>query len=265
LEHLFAAWQKVSLSIAQASAVALMLDYDGTLTPIVGRPEEASLYPATRRLLAALTAKPRFSVAVISGRTLEDLRQRVGLAGLVLAGNHGLEVATPQGGFLHPAAVSSRPALMAIAVALREALRDIEGVLVEDKGLSLSLHYRQVNRSMVVLVGRRFRDVTAPYVRGGSVRITRGKKVYEVRPPVRWDKGLAIDWILNRCYNGVQGNILPIYVGDDVTDEDGFREVGRWHGVSVLVAGERRRSRAGYYLSSPAEVAEMVGRLTRTD
>ncbi|MDP6782945.1 MAG: trehalose-phosphatase, partial [Dehalococcoidia bacterium] len=101
--------------------------------------------------------------------------------------------------------------------------------------------------------------------RGGTVRVTRGKKVYEVRPPVPWDKGRAIEWILNRCYNGVQGKTLPIYVGDDVTDEDGFREVDRWRGISVLVVEKRRRSRASYYLSSPAEVAEMTERLVRTD
>ena len=265
MEHLFAAWQKVSLSIAQAPGVALLFDYDGTLTPIVDRPDAAWLSPATRHLLVALVAKPRFGVAIVSGRTLEDLRQRVGMAGLVLAGNHGLEIATPRGSFLHPVAAASRPALTAIATALREVLRDIEGVLVEDKGLTLSLHYRQVPRGRVALVGRRFREVTLPYVRGGTVRVTRGKKVYEVRPPVPWDKGRAIEWILNRCYNGVQGKMLPIYVGDDVTDEDGFREVDRWHGISVLVAEKRRRSRASYYLSSPAEVAEMTERLVRTD
>ncbi len=259
MQYLFNAWDKVRSMIRDADHVLLLFDYDGTLTPIVERPEMADLSEETRKLLRTLAKRPGYTVGIISGRALADLKSKVRLENIVYAGNHGLEVEGFGSNYFDPVAEEIRPFLQLLGNVLSATFRGIRGAFVENKGLTLSVHYRTVDEADEETVADIVRKVTDPLHSTGRIRVTQGKKVYEIRPPVDWDKGKAISWLLGKCRNiKKKGKILPIYLGDDLTDEDGFRAVEKNNGVSILVSDELRQSLAGYFVKSPEEVVEFL-------
>jgi trehalose 6-phosphate phosphatase len=260
LQHLFSVWQEFSKRLKAARRVLLLCDYDGTLTPIVDKPELAGLSEKTRQLLQALARQSHFTVGIISGRALADLRHRVGINGIIYAGNHGLEIEGPGIGLVNPLAAEMRPVFRLITQVLNKALAPIRGVQVEDKGLTISVHYRMVEEGKSEEVTNALERVIATARSLGKVRITSGKKVYEVRPAVEWDKGEAIALLIER-YGKTKKELLPIYLGDDQTDEDGFKVIEKQGGISVFVGEETGNSAARYYLKSPAEVEQLLSRL----
>jgi trehalose-phosphatase len=268
MQPLFAAWPAVRERLRGASRIALLLDYDGTLTPIVSHPSNARLSAAGRRLLRSLSRRPEIWIALVSGRSLKEVRRMAGVKGLCYVGNHGLELAGPKIRHINPTARKSRPVMKKIAALLRKELKRIPGAWVEDKGLTLSVHCRKVNPKKKPLARRLFRDIVRPYVGKKQIRLTAGKEVFEVRPPARWTKGSVVNWLLARQeLAGLarrralsRGPVLPIYVGDDLTDEDAFRALGS-RGVTVKVGAGNPLTRAQYRLRSPAEVERFLQRL----
>jgi len=259
MQYLFDAWNKVSQRLKSEKHVLLLCDYDGTLIPIVDRPELAILPQDTRRLLQKLAKDHRYTVGIISGRALSDLKGRVSVDGIVYAGNHGLEIEGLGSNFLDPIAEEMRPFLQLLNQALSATFRGIKGVLVENKGLTLSVHYRSVDDTEEGKVRDAFEKVTNPLHVTGKIKITHGKKVYEIRPPVDWDKGKAIGWLIAK-YKETRwkGGALPVYLGDDLTDEDGFKVIEGNNGISIFVGEEKYQSVARYFLKSPDEVAEFL-------
>jgi trehalose-phosphatase len=233
---------------ARGKRLAVFLDYDGTLTPIVDRPEDALMGEQMRATVARLATHRM--VAVVSGRDLADVRNRVGLAGLVYAGSHGFDIAGP-GGLeqVLPQAREAVPALDAAERSLLAALGGIGGALVERKRFTIAVHYRLVREAEVPAVER---AVDAALARHPGLRKRHGKKVFELQPDVAWDKGAAVRWLLEAL--ALDGpDVLPIYVGDDLTDEDAFRALaGR--GIGVVVLDTPRATAAGYALREPTEV-----------
>lgn len=259
MQYLFTAWDRVHPLIKEAEHVLLLSDYDGTLTPIVERPEMANLPEETRRLLRTLAKNPRYTVGIISGRALADLKSKVALEGIVYAGNHGLEIEGFGSSYFDPVAEEVRPFLQLLGNVLASTLRGIRGVFVENKGLTLSVHYRTVDETEQDAVAGALKKVTEPLHTTGRIRVTQGKKVYEIRPPVDWDKGKAITWLLEKCRQVKRkSRVLPIYLGDDLTDEDGFKAIEKNNGISILVSDELRQSLAGYFVRSPEEVVEFL-------
>ena len=242
-----------------ARAVMLLSDYDGTLTPIVERPELAELPWYTRRILEDLVRQTKFTVGIISGRALSDLKARLNIGGIIYAGNHGMEIEGPGVSFVNPIAQELRPVLRVLHQVLKRTLGGIKGVLIEDKGLSLSVHYRLVEEHRAGDVKHAFDRAGGTAEALGKVRTSGGKKVYEVRPAANWDKGKAIDMLLSR-YGGTgdRARLLPFYFGDDVTDEDGFQAVDAAGGISVYVGQPERDSAARYYVTSPARMATFL-------
>ncbi len=231
--------------------LAAFLDYDGTLTPIVPRPELAVLADGMR---AALERLARLApVAVVSGRDLADVRARVGLE-LVYAGSHGFDIAGPGGvRFEHPRGLAALPALDAAERQLRAALAGVEGVLVERKRFTLAVHYRQVRAAFTPAVER---AVDAALGTPAPLRKMRGKNVFELLPDLDWDKGAAVLWLLEAL--ALAGNdVLPLYAGDDVTDEDAFRAL-QGRGLGIVVAAEPRATAARYRLRDPEEVGAFL-------
>ncbi len=263
MEYLLSAWSGVAKQLGSASHILLLLDYDGTLTPIVQSPELADLTDGVRQLLEALARQRRLTLVIISGRALVDLKGKVGISNIIYAGNHGLEIEGPQISFVSPAAEESKPFLRQLHGELSQALGAIEGVLVEDKGLTLSVHYRQVADDKSIEVRRIFERITGDAARSGRIRITSGKKVYEIRPAVAWDKGEVVKMLMARCgKGGRKRGLLPIYLGDDLTDEDGFRVIENYGGgISVFVGERDSPSSARYFLRSPDEVAKFLSLL----
>lgn len=226
--------------------VSLFLDYDGTLAPIAGRPEDARLSFEMKGLLKTLSRK--FPAAIVSGRGLKDVRSMVGIKDLVYAGNHGMEIWGPRftmvfdpGRTVNDEMERARDEFSGLASVFR-------GVTLENKGLTLSIHYRLLDRrDHDVFIGR-FDEISARFAANGLLRFARSKKAFEVRPNVRWHKGKGVEWILDRkSFSGT----LPVYVGDDETDKDGFMAV-KDRGISVFVGGEIEE--ADFYLNAQDEV-----------
>ncbi len=258
--HLFRVWDRWAARIREAKQIALLFDFDGTLSPIARRPEIPRLSASHRRMLQDLSQDSRVAVGIISGRALTDVRKRVGIRGLYYAGNHGLELHGPHVRFLHPAAATARPVLARIARELRSRLTRVSGVVIEDKTLTLSFHFRQVPRARHAHIRDIFMRTIRPYLKRGEIRITRGKMVLEVRPAVQWDKGGAVRLIRGEIERRRSARkIFLCYLGDDETDEAAFA-VLRADDLAVFVGGRKRGSAASYYLRDPGEVVEFLKR-----
>ena len=257
MPHLLNVWPSVSRQLASADRVLLLFDYDGTLTPIVARPEIAILTDETRRLLIILAGMDRFVMGVVSGRGLADLEALVAIPGLVYAGNHGLEMRGGGMDYVHPEARDFEASLVEITHLLKGGLADIPGLFVDNKKLTLTVHFRGTPDSYGPQVDATVVATTAPYVEAGQMKITRGKKVVEVRPNLAWGKGQAIDKIREEC----GGKPFPVFFGDDQTDEDGFAAVQDAGGLAVFVGPPRETTLALHQLESPDEVGQVLALL----
>ena len=235
----------------------LFLDYDGTLTPIVERPEDAELDDSMRDTLKALAGK--CTVAIVSGRGLADVRKRVGLEEIYYAGSHGFEIEGPGTQRIrNEKGADALPELEEAEEALQHRLEDIRGAQVERKKYSIAVHYRRVAEERVPEVEKFVDEVLADH---GGLRKGRGKKVFELQPDIDWDKGRAVVWLQDKLGLGGE-DARPIYVGDDVTDEDAFLALHE-RGVGIVVhGGEDRRSHVGYGLADPEEVRRFLQKLT---
>lgn len=224
----------------------LFLDYDGTLTPIVDSPERALLPAAMRRILTLLLA--HFPVAVVTGRSLSEIKEKVAVPGIWYAGNHGAEIEMGQTRLpvLRPPV---RPGRMRELVrTLTEALAPIPGVRVEDKGFTASVHYRAVAPCDLE---RFFHGVwrVAEEAAAGWV-FAQGKKVIEIRPESAPTKADAVNRILRKA----GGDHCPIYIGDDAGDAGAFEAV-RGKGIGIAVGGSPT---AAFSLRSQGEVEKLL-------
>lgn len=234
--------------------LAVFLDYDGTLTPIVSRPQDAWLSESMRETLRSLAA--RVPVAILSGRDLDDVRGRMLVDGIVYAGSHGFDIASA-GGLRREFGAAYLPVLGAAEAELREMLDDIPGAQLERKHFSVAAHYRNVkeNDAFKVAVA-----VDAVAARHRELRRINGKKVYELLPDIDWDKGKAVLWLLETL-DLERGNAPPIYIGDDRTDEDAFRALEK-RGVGILVSEQPHATAASYRLKNPEEVECFLKKIT---
>ena len=245
----------------RAARLLVLSDLGGTLIPIRMRPGLAVMDRPTRTVLRRLARMPGVRLGIVSGRRLSALRRAVGLPGLVYVGNHGLELAVPGRTVVVPAARKSAAIMARLSRELAGAIRGIRGALVEPKGYTLSVHWRGVAARDARKFHRAVEAVLAPWLSRRAVRVTLGKRVIEVRPPVRWGKGSAVEWLARRWRHG-RGEL--IYFGDDRTDEDAFRAVNRRGGVTVHVGPRARSTAARWRLDGPRDVVRILERLEET-
>jgi trehalose 6-phosphate phosphatase len=210
--------------------LAVFLDYDGTLTPIVDDPDEALLTETMRATIESLASVTL--VAIVSGRDLDDVRAKIGIDRIAYAGSHGLDILHPDGA-RQQLATEHLEVLDQAQRALERELGDVAGIRVERKRFAIAVHDRQVDdpeaRSRVAEVVAR---LGAQF---DELRATGGKRIHELRPDIDWHKGRAIEALLTALD---AEDHLPIYLGDDLTDEDGFRAVANLRGIAVVVRGE---------------------------
>jgi trehalose-phosphatase len=237
--------------------IALFLDYDGTLTPIVEHPEQADLSSEMRAILKNLSE--RCTVAIVSGRGLKDVQERVALESLYYAGSHGFEIDGPGPEHVRNEKGSEAlPALNAAENELRSLLTDVQGAQVERKRYSVAVHYRRVASDRVEMVENKVDDVLRSH---SGLRKGYGKKVFELQPDVEWNKGRAVLWLMERL--GLYGEaVRTIYIGDDVTDEDAFRVLQERGAGIVVHGGEERYSYARYGLVDSEEVLTILQKLS---
>ncbi|OBK48454.1 trehalose-phosphatase [Mycobacterium kubicae] len=243
-----------------SGAPAVFFDFDGTLSDIVEDPAAAKPVAGASEALQELAA--HCPVAILSGRDLADVTQRVGLPGLWYAGSHGFELTAPDGTHhQNDAAAKAIPVLEQAAAQLREEIGSIPGVAVEHKRFGVSVHYRNTARDRVGEVAAAVRAAG----RRESLRVTTGREVIELRPDIDWDKGKTLRWVIDHLHDAGSGPLVPVYLGDDITDEDAFDAVHD-DGVPIVVRhsddGDRATA-ALFALDSPARVSEFTAQLAR--
>lgn len=258
---------------AVGKRIAIFLDYDGTLSPIVETPEQAIMAADMREAVVKLAELA--PLGIISGRDLDDVRDKVKIDGIVYAGSHGFDIVGPDGekyDVLFP--VTSRretvaedflSSLDSAENALSEKIGSVEGLLLERKKFAIAIHYRRVAPENIKRIEAAVDEAASNHP---DLRKAYGKKIFELQPKMDWHKGEAL-LSLMRALELDRDDVLPVYIGDDVTDEDAFRALQR-RGVGIVVReipssllgrGESYETAAAYSLKDPDEVREFLLRL----
>ena len=241
---------------AKGRRLAVFLDYDGTLTPIVDRPELAIMSEAMRTTIQTLSQ--HCLVAIISGRDRADVVRLVNLESLYYAGSHGFEIDGPRSSRIHhEIGAHFLPALDRAEADLRRELRLISGALVERKKYSIAVHFRLVRDADLQKVNAAVEGVISVLP---ELRKRDGKKVYEIQPNIEWDKGKAVLWLLE-ALRLTKDNSFALYIGDDLTDEDAFQAL-KDLGIGIVVSQTSRPTAAQYALKNPDDVIRFLEEIT---
>ena len=245
--------------IVEDRKLIVFLDYDGTLTPIVERPEDAVLSERMRETLKNLA--DICTVGILSGRGLEDVQKLVDLDSLIYGGSHGFEISSRRHQNLqHEKGMEFIPILDDAQKDLDKTLDPIEGAHVERKKYSLAVHFRQVPEKDIAAVENKVDEVAAKYEK---LHKSRGKKVFDIKPAANWHKGKALLWLINKLEMD-RPDVIPVYIGDDTTDEDAFRELNRIGGLGIIVRDtESRPTYARFALENTDEVKDFLSFLIR--
>ncbi|KAL8162339.1 hypothetical protein V2J09_013828 [Rumex salicifolius] len=248
--------------------VVLFLDYDGTLTPIIDDPERAFMSDEMRSAVRELAKL--FPTAIVTGRSRDKVYNFVKLAELYYAGSHGMDITGPTKGHKYSKIQGNRsvlfqpasnflPMIDQVYKALIEKTKTIPGVNVENNKFCVSVHFRRVDDKRWEELAEQVREVLTGYPK---LILTQGRKVLEVRPCIKWDKGNAVEFLLESLELAKSENVLPIYIGDDRTDEDAFKVLGkRKQGFGILVSKVAKETNAAYTLREPSEVKCFLQRL----
>jgi trehalose-phosphatase len=259
LEQALALWRARSPD----GHVLLLLDFDGTLAEFHVDPSAVRLSDSRRALLQSIAARPGFTLAIVTGRRIADVRERSGAGPTVFyAGLHGLEIDGPGLRFTHQAVSLAAPTIGVFQQELREAVCGLPGVFIEDKGFSAVLHVRGASKSDRWHATARFHALAEPYVRAGVLRLLRGDEIIEALPNIDWTKGDAVRCIVRHVDAQMHQPVWPIYIGDDATDEDGFEAIGDG-GLTISVSD--RTVGAACRLPDPAAVERFLHAILATD
>ena len=244
---------------------AVFTDYDGVLTPIVDRPEDALISASMREVLRELAS--RCPVCVVSGRDRAVVQQLMGLDDLVVAGSHGFDIWSPEAGTLEHEAGSAQEGLIEnVTAELDQAVGGVPGVAIEPKKISVAAHYRHVaDEGDRAKVREAVQQLLAE--RPDDLKMTPGKMVYELQPKLDWDKGRAVLYLIDAL--GLDGDdVIPLYLGDDITDEHAFQAL-KGRGIGIYVGSQTdperdgRSTAADFVLDSVAEVERFLDGLAR--
>ncbi|MCU0607123.1 MAG: trehalose-phosphatase [Candidatus Edwardsbacteria bacterium] len=222
--------------------ILLMLDFDGTLAPIVRDPARASLGRGMAASLARLAKRNDVVMAVISGRSLADLKQRVRLANIYYAGCHGFEMEGPGWSYLHPRMARVETQVKKLEDRLRTTLAGVQGTIIENKRYALTVHYRRAPRKEHPRIGRLVRQAGDPF--RTWLRMEPGRMIHEFRPAVAWGKDKAVAQLMRRHR---KDEPYPIFLGDDVTDEPAF-EFLKGKGLTIKIDSDERAGRTAAIL-----------------
>ncbi|MBU1031809.1 trehalose-phosphatase [Patescibacteria group bacterium] len=255
MKYLWQNLDKITPLLKKDCPKVLLLDFDGTLVPIAKSPQKANLSQENRSLLQKLSQKPNFYLAIISGRKLSDIKEKIRLPNIIYSGNHGLkwEIFNKIDSYPIPNKTLS------IVKAIRKQLDGIadksRGVFIEDKGPVLSFHYRLVDKQQISVIKSQFKRVIKPYVENGLISILTGKMVFDIYPKVNWDKGYFAKFVINKIRTRTKTAPVVIFIGDDTTDESIFKTLKNKITIAV---GKKRQSKAKYYVNNTNEVVQIL-------
>ncbi|XP_075521177.1 putative trehalose-phosphate phosphatase H [Primulina tabacum] len=255
------------MSVSKGKQIVVFLDYDGTLSPIVEDPDRAFM---TNEMRDAVKCVAKFfPTAIVSGRSRAKVHSFVRLSELYYAGSHGMDIKGPTKGHkqgredqtvICQPAREFLPIINEVYKTLIEKIKHIPGAKVENNKFCLSVHYRRVEEKNWGELGDQVKSIMKGYQ---QLRLTQGRKVIEIRPTIKWDKGNALEFLLESLgYAESNDDIFPIYIGDDRTDEDAFKVLRRkGQGLGILVSKTPKETYASYSLKEPSEVMNFLTRL----
>lgn len=252
---------------SQGKNVVVFLDYDGTLSSIVDDPDRAFITPEMRETVRDVAKY--FPTAIVSGRCRAKVYNFVRLSELYYAGSHGMDIKGPAEGseqrqqmcdpIICQPAREFLPMIDEVYKVLMEKMKHIPGAIVENNKYCLSIHYRCVEEKKWGELAKKVKHVIKDYP---QLRLTQGRKVLEVRPMIKWNKGDALEFLLDSLGYGESNDVFPVYIGDDRTDEDAFKVLReRGHGLGILVSKAPKETNATYSLQEPTEVMQFLKRL----
>jgi len=248
-------------STLKGKQLAIFLDYDGTLTPIVSDPSKARITPDTTATIDSLSQ--RHPTAIVTGRKIDTIRDFLNLPALYYAGSHGFDIRKPGGDKLKQVADDYLAELGEVRDDVKRRVEGVKGSLVEDNVYSVSVHYRNADEDGKQAIERAVKEAFVGHE--SRLQLLPGKMVHELRPAIEWHKGEAVEYLLSVMYEqGERGGKAAVAMGDDTTDEDAFRLLeSDENSVTVLVlpeGGGERQTNAKYVCQQP-EVAEFLKRL----
>ncbi|GAB4826264.1 hypothetical protein Ancab_009129 [Ancistrocladus abbreviatus] len=267
------------MNMAKVKRIIVFLDYDGTLSPIVNDPEAAFMSDTMRSAVRQVARY--FPTAIISGRSREKVYEFVQLNDVYYAGSHGMDIMAPPrqqescNANYHTRAVDKKgneviifqpaqeflPEILEIFNELEEETMAMEGVSIEDNRFCVSVHFRRAKEEDYGMIEER---VTSVLSKHSNFHLTRGRKVMEIRPSIMWNKGHALEYLLETLGFADSDDVLPFYIGDDQTDEDAFKVIrNRGQGFPIIVSSKPKDTKASYSLRDPSEVLSFLLRLTR--
>ncbi|PON50112.1 Trehalose-phosphatase [Parasponia andersonii] len=267
------------IKMARGKRIVVFLDYDGTLSPIVNDPDRAFMSDEMRA--AVREVAKYFPTAIISGRSRDKVKEFVQLSNVYYAGSHGMDIMAParplksSGEAKHHAisidkkgndvlfqpAQKFMPAIQEILALLEEKTGNIQGAKIEDNRFCISVHYRRVREEDYGILEEKVKSLLQNYP---DFHLTTGKKVLEVRPSIEWNKGHALDYLLDTLGFSNSSEVLPLYIGDDRTDEDAFKAIrSRGQGFPIIVSTIPKETKASHSLHDPSEVLTFLLRLAR--
>ncbi len=238
--------KKILEKLEENGKIILLLDYDGTIVPIKKKPELARMYPLRRKLLDKISKI--IPVSIVSGRSLSEMKGLIKLKGVSLIGNHGFEILCKGKVWSHPEALKIKGILEKTLNRIEERVKNFKGVIIEDKGLSGSVHFRLLKSELEETIRKIVEDEVGKT--DGKIGIKEGKKVLEISPNLNWDKGKGVKKLISLL--NLKGDFLKIYIGDDETDEDAFR-ILKNKDISILV-GRKKIHFAKFRLKNVGQV-----------
>lgn len=250
MQHLFYNWNKVKTQIKKNDSF-LLLDYDGTLTPLRKTPDEAILAVRTRRLIEAISKLDNCKVTLVSGRSVKDLKQLAQFKNVTYIGNHGFETQDEKYNSNVSLHKDIRYALWNTHKRLCESLCDIKGIIIENKKFTISVHYRMVSPIQFPRIRNTVQEIMRECARNDQLSLFDEKNTIDIRPTGGWNKGWAAKKVLSKY-----SNFIPICIGDDITDEDMF-EAFKGIGINIRV-GKCVGSKAEYYVDNVSEVCHFL-------
>ncbi len=239
--------------------IILLLDFDGTLVNIAQTPGKVRVKKDLLNLLDGVSKIPFVTAGIVTGRTLESIKRLLPLKKLLFAGNHGLEMQLPGTKIINKAK-KYNAIINHIAKEMEKQSVNIPGALLENKGSTLSLHYRMANKKNAEKIEKLFFTVAGKYLEKNNLEVLRGKKVFELKPKINWDKGKAVLWLAGKIQNAAKDKMLAVYIGDDVTDESAFETVNSLGGISIFV-GFGKITSASKKVKNPEAVIKILKEL----
>lgn len=244
--------------IFEYNELVIFLDFDGTLSPIVNRPEDAVLFPGMKEVIGKCASM--YTVAVVSGRDTDNVRSRVGIEGIIYAGSHGFSIQGPGNLQMEHEKASQ---ILPLLAGIENELRDIfsngpAGIQIERKKYAITVHFRNVDPALTGKIKEMTDNALSVY---SGIKKESGKMIIEIKPDVDWNKGMAVKWILKKLELWNNDGVFPIYLGDDITDEDAFRML-QGKGLGIIVGSHENPTAADFRLDNVGEVKQFLEMLS---